>query len=651
MSKKEDDSRALSQGLSKRAKKKREKEKFIRTRMWVSTFLSKFFTDRGTIPDNIGNNILVSNNVCITKNSITSYILVIECAECTPVCWTSEIVQHVKEQVEGVRIDIIMKGNRYYPDLSPSGTSSREKSWTMTLNNPMMPKDAVRRSARCLYSLDVARSGEKLYKFRTYIRVRANSNTTLRQAISLCEQYLTKKCDAKYKVIKSNLEETLAYTTLMSDAKPEHLKDIPPMIFSLQTLAESLPSIQGMNNFKGVVFGFDTKSNYPYLVDIRSSSSMKNVLLEADSGFGKTFLVEWWLYPFYADDFNLCIMDIKGTEFAAITKALHGVTLSMRNSSTLYINTWAWRKEECFDDDYMTYVNERMRLSKEQIMLMADLEDRLRPQGEALAEEFIQSLYRSIGAIRNNVNTWKRTEKLTPYAVTEYFNRFVSHEIRDKYPKVAELMLERVNIYMSRTGSSGHMYRDEYHYIDVLENRVLTFDFGILEASSAQDPVMFRIHVLFMQVVNDAFVSYKKSRGEWTVKVLEESQIVDDYLTKIYTREMTLRRAQNQVTVLLGNSVSALAQNPASRPMLENINIMCLGKLNKSSRNFLIEEYGLTDLHEDELERIQTDSTLTHTFLLINRLEKDATTALLTAPVPDDVRDSELFKVVDTKED
>ena len=57
-----------------------------------------------------------------------------------------------------------------------------------------------------------------------------------------------------------------------------------------------------------------------------------------------------------------------------------------------------------------------------------------------------------------------------------------------------------------------------------------------------------------MTTINDEFVSHKKRKHEWTVKLLEESQIVDDWLTRVYTREMTLRRAQNQVTILLGVS-------------------------------------------------------------------------------------------------
>ena len=65
--------------LNKRHKEKVKKERFLRERMWFSTLLSKFFTDRGTIPDNIGNNVLVTNNVYITKNHITALFLVTGC--------------------------------------------------------------------------------------------------------------------------------------------------------------------------------------------------------------------------------------------------------------------------------------------------------------------------------------------------------------------------------------------------------------------------------------------------------------------------------------------------------------------------------------------------------------------------------------------
>ena len=209
-----------------------------------------------------------------------------------------------------------------------------------------------------------------------------------------------------------------------------------------------------------------------------------------------------------------------------------------------------------------------------------------------------------------------------------------------------------MHTYMHRRGNSSHINRDQYSYKDVLHTRVLTFDFGILEDSSSNvDPVVFQLKVMDMQIINDEFVSYKKKNGEWTFKVLEESQVCADYLLEIYVREMTLRRAQNQVTFLLGNSVSALKDNPVAKPLLESINILIMGVLNKSSQEYLINEYDLGAENMEKLRLIAEDTRYLHNFLLVNRMQQDATTAIVKAYVPKSVSEGKLFKVVDVEED
>lgn len=633
--------------LQVKSKEKRKRERFVVARMWISTLISHFFSDRGTIPDNIGNNVLITNNLYVTKNHLTAILQVIEMSEYTPIAWTSELVKYVKDQVSGVVVEITFKGQRYHPDITPSAMNSKERTWHQTLDNPFMPENYVRRAARCLYTLDVARSGERLYKQRVYIKIRAKDGTTLKVGISAASRYLS-SIGATYKRIQSNIEEHLSYLTMMSDKKPEHLSDVAPVIFSTQTFAESMPVIQGANDEKGVLFGYDVISGYPYFVDIRATAAAKNVMIEALSGWGKSFIASFWLYPFYADGFNLAIMDIKGNEFSAITEALHGIHLSMRPTSTRYINTFRWYPEEVFDGDNRTYANERYRMSKERMLCICDLPEKETSQAESLLEEFLQYVYVSVGAVADNVNTWHRTDSLNPYVIYDMFEKYVSLEIRDKYSAVCSKMLERLKIYMSRNGSKSHIYRDAYSYLDVLDSKCLTFDFGILESSTNNDPVLFHLHVMDMLAINDEYVSYKKKKGEWTVKLLEESQIVDDWLTKVYVREMTLRRSQNQVTVLLGNSVAALADNPLSKPIIENINILCLGSLNLSSRKFLKDEFGLKPSEINLLEDIQVNPDMQRRFLLVNRMEANATTALLEANVTEEVAQSSLFKFVDT---
>lgn len=637
----------LAKRLGDASKAKRKRERFVTARMWISTFISKFFLDRGTIPDNIGNNVLITNNLYITKNHLTAIVQILELSEYTPVGWTSQLVKYAKDQCPGIVVDITFKGQRYYPDVTPSAINSKERTWHQTLDNPFMPEEYARRAARCLYTLDVVRSGAKITKQRIFIKVRAKDGGTLKRGIAAVDSYLS-SIGAKHVRLQSNIEEYLKYISLMSDKKPEHLADVAPCIFSTQTFAESLPIIQGANDEKGVLLGYDVKSGYPYLVDFMATAAAKNIMIEALSGWGKSFMASYWLYPFYACGFNLAIMDIKGNEFNAITEALHGVHLSMRPTSTRYINTYRWDIKEVFDGDTRTYANERFRMSKERMLCICDLSEKETSQAESLLEEFLQYVYVKVGASADNINTWSRTEQLNPYVIFDMFEKYLSNELKDKYSDVWSKMLERLRIYMCRSGSKSHIYRDAYSYLEVLDTKCLTFDFGILESSTNNDPVMFHLHVMDMLTINDEYVSYKKKQGQWTVKLLEESQIVDDWLTKVYTREMTLRRAQNQCTVLLGNSVAALAANPLSAPIIENINILCLGSLNLSSRKFLKEEFGLKKSELDILEDIQTNPDMQRRFLLVNRMEPNATTALLEANVTEEVAQSNLFKFVDT---
>ena len=111
--------RDLAKSLREQAKDQKKKERFIRSRMWISLIISRIFQDRGTIPDNIGNNVLITNNVYITKNNLTAIIHVKEMSETTPISWTSDLVKYVKDTNTGVTVDITMKGQRYYPDITP----------------------------------------------------------------------------------------------------------------------------------------------------------------------------------------------------------------------------------------------------------------------------------------------------------------------------------------------------------------------------------------------------------------------------------------------------------------------------------------------------------------------------------------------------
>jgi hypothetical protein len=638
--------KTIAAELTRIRKKRRQEERFIRTRMWFSTLLAGLYRDRGSIPANIGNNILIGNNTYITKNALSAVVRIVELSTDTPLAFTSELIRAVKSKVPDVIIDFTIKNRRQHFDVNSNDMKSRINNWKLTLEAPLVQDANKRRAARLLYTVDVARSGEQLYRTATFVIVRAKNGTQLNRGVDQVCSYLS-SIGAAYKVVKSDLRTSLGMSLLMSDEWKSTHKDLTTNVMSRQTLAEILPDTQGMNDDRGTLMGIDRKMQGPYFINFRATAKAKNIIVCAPSGVGKTFLAQNWFMDMYASGYNMCIMDIKGTEFIGFTKAAGGVVLSMRPSSTYYINTWRLDKEEAGKDPRV-YFDERFNLSKEIMMLLANLPETMISQGEALIEEFMQSLYLQLGITSENTNTWVRSGKLTPYDVFDHLARFCSTDIRNKYEGVAERLLTRLRIYMERNGSNSHMFRDSFNYKDILDTKVLTFDFGILEAGTSTDQAMFKVRVLYMQLLNDQYISHKYRKGEWTGKILEESGVASDYLIKLYAKEFMLRRAQNQVTILLGNSVSALARNPNATGILENVNILVLGALNKSSRVYLTEEFGL-DKEYDELEELLRNPEYTNTFLLINKMGKDATTALLKAFVPDRVANGKLFRIVDTE--
>ena len=101
---------------------------------------------------------------------------------------------------------------------------------------------------------------------------------------------------------------------------------------------------------------------------------------------------------------------------------------------------------------------------------------------------------------------------------------------------------------------------------------------------------------------------------------------------------------------MLGNSIAALKNDEDSAIILDNINIWVLGRLTRSNMKYLIEEYSLED-YEEQMEDINKNSNLDRTFLVINKLHRNTTSAMLKAFVPNSVVKGSIFKVVDSSVD
>jgi len=387
------------------------------------------------------------------------------------------------------------------------------------------------------------------------------------------------------------------------------------------------------------------------MIDLRATARAKNFYVLGPSGEGKTFLVITWLIDMFADGYSISITDIKGNEFTAFTDACGGKVISMRPDSTSYINTFKIMKDGVSEGEPPEhYFKENVRLSKTILTVTANVNDDKSSKVSALMEEFLEAMYLQLGVSANNPNTWKRTEILTPTKVFEYFKKYISEDIKKVYADILDDVLIAFGTYLDPSGSGSYLFSDEFVIEELINTRVITFDYGLLDKNRIIDPVTLELKQIFAKLITDSFIRSNKNKKLHTVRILEESQMTTKSQKRMYAEEMSLRRSQNQINIMLGNSIAALKNDTDSAIILDNINIWVLGRLTRSNMKYLTEEYSLDD-YEEQMEEINKNSNLDRTFLVINKLHRNTTSAMLKAFVPNSVVKGRIFKIVDSSKD
>ena len=92
------ESTSIQQDLQKQtADLKIKKVRFVTLRAWITYLASLFMKDIGKIPDNIGNRMLITNNMYITKKYMSSIIQIEELGEDSVVTLIGELNRALRE--------------------------------------------------------------------------------------------------------------------------------------------------------------------------------------------------------------------------------------------------------------------------------------------------------------------------------------------------------------------------------------------------------------------------------------------------------------------------------------------------------------------------------------------------------------------------
>lgn len=579
---------------------KPKREKFERLRMWVSVLTSMSMKDRGKIPDDIGDNILISNNMYTTKLYMTSIVRVVELSLDTPVTLLGCIRGELRKHKVPCIADFTLKNEYFDVRIKDAGLRSRIQGWENSLESDITTPRMKERAARCLYTVEVAASGNTLMKTRMYIQLCAKKGHDLEFAEKVVYNYLS-SIGCTYMPVYSDVQQTLEYISIISDKRDTDLKDVAPIITSFRTMAEMFPNCGSYNDKIGYYIGMNMLNGQPFKINFGSITVARNIYVVAPSGVGKTVLGINMAQSALENGSAGCFMDIKGNEYNNLVNAVNGYVVSLRQTASEFINSWIMNKEDVGDEGAEAYFKSRYNYSKTQMVILSGISDTNDlNELEGLLDKFHDALYVSIGVLPDNRNTWDKTKKLHPYNVFEAFTQYMTPEVMKRY-RFSNQLMSNLKIYMSESGSKSYVFKREFDYASILRSRAISFDFGILAEGNDTTNVdinLFRLKFLYMRKLNSEFVTVNYSMGRRTFKILEESQIVSSDILRMYVEEYTLRRSQMQDTLLLGNSVSALMDREISKPIIENTRGLFIGELGKEARQKVIEEFGIQHLSE-----------------------------------------------------
>ena len=612
---------SVKSAVSYQNRNKAEKERFIWIKMWISTLVSFIMKDRGRIPDNIGDKILITNNLYITKLYMSSIIHICELGVDTPETLMGVLNSALRDRGNKAIIDFTMKNGKYHFDEDNSSLKTRIDWWEEQADNPTVPKSMRERAARCLYTVMQAKSGVQLKYTRFFITVRAKDIGTLTNAEKIIKESLN-AMGSSYRMPHGSIRNNLGYIALFGGAIDD-IKSVEPCMTSNQVIAQTCPNCGSFNDKDGIYIGMNVLNGQPFFIDLETITSARNMYVVAPSDVGKTVLATNMAQGAFENGAACCFMDIKGNEYTSFIKATGGYTVSLRPWSVEYINSWAMHKNDTTDEGAEAYFKSRVNFSKQQMIILSGITDRtLLIQFEELLDEFHDSLYISLGAIPGNRNSWRVTEDLTPYYVFERFEAYFN-DIKRKEYDLGKTLLGTLKMYMSEGGSKSHIFKREFDYSAIVNAPTLSFDFGILANASSSDIDLdlFRLKFLYMSKLNGDFVTRKYAQGLRTFKVLEESQIVSDEIMEMYAQEYTLRRSQKQDTLLLGNSVQAFKYSKFAETLIENTRGLFVGELTYDAREIVMEQFGIYNL-EPYIMLPGSRKEYKNTFFFVNNMQK-----------------------------
>lgn len=593
--------------------------------MWATTLINKYLGNKNSIPGDIGNRALIQSNMIISKYGISMYVEIQEWSNETEKGFTSSLTEYLKSQIPGVEINFIYKPTKRFVDVESAQVKANIKLWKDSMDKKLTK--TTERYARCLYTVDEIKEGAKTLDLQTVIEIRGKDYKDVYRGIKCVTMYLGSR-GIKFKKVDSNLRRLIPFIKLASGfSKDEPTKTL----HSTRTFAEVLPTVQGSNSERGVYIGQDILQETYYYLDLEGGRA-KNIYILGETGSGKTVLAQLLCTMAATKGMKLSISDIKGNEFSGLINSLGGSVVSLRTTDNTFVDVWELDPLRNIESDYLV----KMSLYRKTLLkYIINPDENEITACNAFISEYLNALNVKLG-VTGNPTTWHKTKAINAEHLYNSFVEFLSESVREVYGNIALKAEVNFREFFSPRGSMSYLFEKKLDYTRVLESNYVSFDFGILKsASKAQEETARKIKQLYHEIINNDFIVQKNRESNDKIVIIEEeSQLVDTEILKQYALNFTVRRAQNCINVLLGNSMRALLNTKESASIFDNINIILVGKVKSDTiedvrTKFDVDERGCQFL--EAIKNTRDDSTA---YFYVRDMSEEAIDTIVCPRIP-----------------
>lgn len=623
-------------------------------------------------PNINGSQMQIGYSSIITKKTFTRYYTISYLPEETPVAFYNHIKRVFDNANYWVKVSFQIKNRPFYVDFSKAGIQMKLLRWGAILDEDAEEgNNEIDGDSSGSYVRDLGRANRiKFTKrmLRSYFKIRDNNRYTNESTIIIKLQ--TRDADdmavahasltdmlgvynVDFKPMTGKLLDFLRSFSIVSKLRKASTTSTPRVLLTNRDLADMTPVRQGKIGFWGIFFGIDKFSGCSVWIDLMRTSDAKNILITALTGFGKSFYLSFQLMFHKAVGNRIFIQDYKGTEFIEFTKAHKGIIVSQTPSKTSYVNKWRIPTRSDFTENELRGMfTDSVGLAMVEFMTIIDPDEADKKKVKRLFNDFAKYVHTKVGVERNNVNTYTKTEKITPNALYDWYVTFTGPQSQGIVKTYGEQFLLAVQNdlynYYHKDGARHELFSNEINMDEILANDVVCFDFGMQDTTANAVPENeLKLKQLNYETVSSRYVSFNKKRKLMTVKVTEEIQSADEDLLKFTAADISQGRSNNMINYILGNSSGVLfSDNRYSKTIKDGITIMLLGKMHEESREKYIQEFGLHQMRR-ELDAISNSKEYKRSFLLHCSITEEPITTVVQMVTTHEVAEGDFFRTVD----